>query len=94
MKQSEVNVGSEYLTKVSGNLVKVVVTHETTRVSYGHYDGSPGGRRHSRRAYGVKRADNDQRLPKARTAAALRPVPAGWHDVDAMEREAPVHPNR
>jgi hypothetical protein len=65
MKQSEiVVVGGEYMTKVGDGLVKVRVVQRR----------EPIGSRDKRTTFLVRRVDNGTLLPKARTAAALRPV--------------------
>jgi hypothetical protein len=70
MKTVDVKIGETYLTKVGQTLVKVIVSTEAgRRLAYaGEKDGS--------RRFHCKRVDNGLLLPKPRTAAALRPVPA------------------
>lgn len=68
MRTDDVKIGGEYLTRVSGDLVRVRVVRETLV-------GRPPRRR---RAFVVRRVETDldtgNTLPKPRTAAALRPV--------------------
>jgi hypothetical protein len=64
MKQSEIIVGNEYMTKIGDCLVKVHIVQK--REPIGSYD--------KRTTFLVRRVDNGTLLPKARTAAALRPV--------------------
>lgn len=64
MKQKDVKIGGEYLTKVSGARVKVRVKHEITAAG-----------RAGKMAYRLVRVDTGAELPKARTASALHPIP-------------------
>lgn len=68
MKKKDVKIDGEYLTKVGSNLVRVRVTGEASG-AYG-----TGGSHNGPARFYCERTDNGQRLPKPRTAAALRPV--------------------
>ncbi len=68
MKQKEVIVGGTYWTKVSGQLVQVVVHSQTTKTSH---SGSQMVR------FYVRRVGEQMNLPKARPASAL------WDSVNA-----------
>jgi hypothetical protein len=67
MKHADVKVGGEYLTRISGELVPVVVVRQEAYVVRGKV-------RHSFRC---RRAGEERVLPKCRSAASLRPVEAG-----------------
>jgi len=63
MKQADIKIGSVVLTKVGTELVEVRV------------DSCPLATNFDKRTrYVVSRLDNGKTLPKARTAAALRPL--------------------
>lgn len=62
MKLAEVAVGGVYLTKVGESPVRVEVIGKTER--------------RGRTAFLVRRVGENRPLPKPRTAAALRPLPA------------------
>ena len=68
MKLADVVIGETYLTKIGGNLVRVVVVRKAEK---------PGFNYSSRRqaSFAVRRAGEVRELPKSRTAAALRPLP-------------------
>jgi len=68
MKQAEIQIGGEYLTKVSGTLVRVRVT---ARREVQAYAWSNDPRRKS--VFDVVRVDNGRAL-HGRSAAALRPA--------------------
>ncbi len=72
MKQAEVKVGEQYLTKVSGGLRRVIVVEAVSRPGYGN------DRSYTRflLAYPLPGAGNSKPLPRARPASALRPCPA------------------
>ena len=63
MKASEIVVGRHYMTKVSGDFVRV----EVTAIVEGH----AGALRWERTAYRCRRVDNGKELPKPRCAQAL-----------------------
>ena len=71
MKTKDVKVGEKYMTKVGASLVLVKVTGESAG-AYGF-----GGSHDGPKRFHVARVDNGQKLPKPRTAAALRPVTRG-----------------
>jgi hypothetical protein len=64
MKQKDVVINNEYMTKVGDELVKARVVQERQSLSF---QGNV-------RRFTVRRVDNGALLPKARTAAALRPI--------------------
>ena len=70
MKNSEIQVGGKYATKVGGVLVAVIVVRETstTKISYGH--SSDKTRTYTK--WVVARCDTGTILPKPRPASALR----------------------
>jgi hypothetical protein len=61
VKQDDVKIGGEYLTRVGQALVRVEVLNSADRSG--------------RKRYCCRRVDNKQILPKYRTAAALRSTP-------------------
>ena len=63
MKKKDVKIGGEYLTKVSGSLVRVQVTGEAPG-AYGF-----GGSHDGPMRFHCHRVDNGQKLPKPRPAA-------------------------
>ena len=65
MRIADVEIGNAYLTRVSGALVKVVVTQRVEPTSF-----SKTARFH------VRREDDGKALDKSRTASALRPIDA------------------
>lgn len=65
MRQADIVIGGVYETKIGDSLVKVKVLYAENRNAFGDA---------CRTRYRVERCDNDKVLPKARTAAALRPV--------------------
>lgn len=67
MKINDIEVGGVYWTRVSGVLTQVEVVGIVTKKR------SPSSKRAIRRLQ-LKRVDNGNRLPKLRTAAALRPT--------------------
>lgn len=72
MKKKDVKVGGEYLTNVSGSLVRVrVIRAVPPRLKFGGgvQCGESGPSR-----FRVARVDNGTELPKPRTAAGLYPV--------------------
>lgn len=64
MLQKEIEVGGEYLTRVSGALVRVRVLHAVERESW-------SARQQTLTRFKVARVDNGETLPKVRTASAL-----------------------
>lgn len=66
MKLKDVTYGETYLTKIGESLARVVVLGEAYR---GTYRGNGPTR------FWVRREGEVTRLPKPRTAAALRPIP-------------------
>jgi len=74
MKTSDVKLGSVYLTRIGGALCPVTVTAEAPRRRAYSALGNPD--REGPARFYVKRHGETERLPKPRTAAALREVPA------------------
>lgn len=74
MKLADVKIGEVYLTRVSGVLTRVIVTHRKQHTTHGHWNGLSGGRSRTSTKFRVMREDNDAMLSKLRTAAALREV--------------------
>lgn len=74
MKQKDVKIGGEYLTKVSGARVKVRVTDKRTvpRRSLTFSLRSFAGE--SRTVFAVERSDNGRTI-SPRSAASLHPIP-------------------
>jgi hypothetical protein len=70
MKQADVKVGGEYLVKISGRDERVTVLREEQHTRYYAYK-SP--QEHT--VFRVQVKATGRVLPKARTAAALRPIP-------------------
>ncbi len=70
MKIAEVVIGQTYLTKVGETLVRVMVVDKV------HGYGSPYSDRRTQDKFRVRREGEARVLPKARTAAALRPLPS------------------
>ncbi len=73
MKQSDVVIGNAYLTRVSGELVEVLVESSVQRFQ-GLFGPSARQGRVVRR-YQLRRVDNGTMLPKLRPASALREKP-------------------
>lgn len=67
MKAGELKIGGTYLTRIAGKLTPVTVVCEAPKRDPKHHT-----------AYRVRHVDasNGALLPKPRTAAALRPIPA------------------
>lgn len=70
MKQAQVQIGGVYLTRIGGQLTPVVVTAQAQRRS--RFSSTLDGPLR----YHVRRLTESAPLPKPRTAAALREVPA------------------
>lgn len=85
MKNEDVKIGATYLTKVSGKLVKVIVTAEGIRAT--HWQNKTVK---LRKLWHVKRADTGRSL-NARTAVALRPLQEKQGSQDKYRDSEPEH---
>lgn len=70
MRKDQIAIGGTYLTRVSGELVRVRVQGLSARYSWGRE-----GQHRESDGFRCVRVDNGQPLPKVRTAAALHPIP-------------------
>lgn len=69
MKQDQIEIGAEYLTRIGGQLARVKVLSEVERQGYGlSYTGRA---RPVLTRYRIARVSDGRPLPKVRTASAL-----------------------
>lgn len=91
MKQAEIEVGGEYLTRISGALVRVRVVAQVIRGS--RFAGSLHSQGPQLKRFVVARVDTGATLPKVRPASALH-KPALDPFEASLRRELKADPTR